>query len=150
MDTEFIVERDNDGMPSKLSSFDSQQQHHILCVNDVDPIEYHSEQIEIQEYDELDEEEEEENDTSTVVSTKGRLDVNRLQSSHVSANAESHRSTQPPKPSTSAQCHGNDPDERFLLSCLPIFQRLSNKKNALARLKIQQLLFDIEFSDDNS
>lgn len=150
LDTEFMVERDIDGMPSKLSSFNSQQQHHILCVNETDPIEYHSEQIEIQEYDELDEEEEEEHDTSTVVSTKGRSDVNRSQSSHVNANTESHHSTQLPKPSTSAQYHSNDPDERFLLSCLPIFQRLSNKKNALARLKIQQLLFDIEFNDDNS
>lgn len=42
----------------------------------------------------------------------------------------------------------NDPDERFLLSCLPIMKRLPNKKNALARLKIQQLLFDIEFEND--
>lgn len=41
----------------------------------------------------------------------------------------------------------NDPDERFLLSCAPILKRLSNKKNALARLKIQQLLFDIEFDE---
>lgn len=44
----------------------------------------------------------------------------------------------------------NDPDERFLLSCLPILKRLPNKKNALARLKIQQLLFDIEFESDNN
>lgn len=41
----------------------------------------------------------------------------------------------------------NDPDERFLLSCLPILKRLPNKKNALARLKIQQLLFEIEFDE---
>lgn len=42
----------------------------------------------------------------------------------------------------------NDPDERFLLSCLPILKRLTNKKNALARLKIQQTLFDIEFEKE--
>lgn len=44
--------------------------------------------------------------------------------------------------------YSSHPDERFLLSCLPIFQRLSNKQNALARLKIQQLLFKIEFNSD--
>lgn len=43
-----------------------------------------------------------------------------------------------------------DPDERFLLSCVPIFHRLSNKKNALARLKIQQLLYEIEFDGSDS
>lgn len=40
-----------------------------------------------------------------------------------------------------------DPDERFLLSCAPILKRLSNKKNALARLKIQQILYNIEFDE---
>lgn len=40
-----------------------------------------------------------------------------------------------------------DPDERFLLSCSPILKRLPNKKNALARLKIQQILYSIEFGD---
>lgn len=49
---------------------------------------------------------------------------------------------------TQANHNQNDPDERFLLSCLPILKRLPNKKNALARLKIQQLLFDIEFEGD--
>lgn len=49
------------------------------------------------------------------------------------------------KSSTVQLYTSNDPDERFLLSCVPIFHRLSNKKNALARLKIQQLLYEIEF-----
>lgn len=40
-----------------------------------------------------------------------------------------------------------DPDERFLLSCAPILKRLSQKKNSLARLKVQQLLYEIEFGD---
>lgn len=40
-----------------------------------------------------------------------------------------------------------DPDERFLLSCAPILKRLSQKKNSLARLKVQELLYEIEFGD---
>uniref|UniRef100_A0A1S4H0A4 Transcription factor Adf-1 n=1 Tax=Anopheles gambiae TaxID=7165 RepID=A0A1S4H0A4_ANOGA len=40
-----------------------------------------------------------------------------------------------------------DPDERFLLSCAPILRRLPNKKNLLARLRIQQLLFELEYDE---
>lgn len=43
----------------------------------------------------------------------------------------------------------DDPDEKFLMSCLPVLKRLSNKKNALLKLKIQTLLFEVEFGDDN-
>lgn len=42
-----------------------------------------------------------------------------------------------------------DPDERFLLSCAPILQRLNDKKNGLARLRIQQILYEIEFGQLN-
>lgn len=38
-----------------------------------------------------------------------------------------------------------DPDEKFLLSCAPILRRLGDKKNGLARLRIQQVLYEIEF-----
>jgi BESS motif len=38
-----------------------------------------------------------------------------------------------------------DPDERYLLSCLPVLKRLSPQKNALIKLKIQQLLYEVEF-----
>uniref|UniRef100_A0A1Q3G103 Putative alcohol dehydrogenase transcription factor myb/sant-like protein n=1 Tax=Culex tarsalis TaxID=7177 RepID=A0A1Q3G103_CULTA len=51
--------------------------------------------------------------------------------------------------SSSASCAG-DSDERFLLSCVPILQRLPNKKNQLARLKIQQLLFELEYDEKYS
>ncbi|XP_055594006.1 uncharacterized protein LOC129745133 [Uranotaenia lowii] len=44
----------------------------------------------------------------------------------------------------------NDADERFLLSCAPILRRLTNKKNQLARLKIQQLLFELEYDEKYS
>lgn len=40
-----------------------------------------------------------------------------------------------------------DSDERFLLSCAPILRRLPNKKNQLARLRIQQLLFELEYDE---
>ncbi|XP_052897062.1 uncharacterized protein LOC128303991 [Anopheles moucheti] len=43
-----------------------------------------------------------------------------------------------------------DPDERFLLSCAPILRRLPNKKNVLARLKIQQMLFELEYDEKYS
>ncbi|EFA09743.1 transcription factor Adf-1 [Tribolium castaneum] len=38
-----------------------------------------------------------------------------------------------------------DADEQFLLSCLPALKRLPPKENALARMRIQQVLFEIEF-----
>ncbi|KAI8125899.1 Transcription factor Adf-1 [Lucilia cuprina] len=41
-------------------------------------------------------------------------------------------------------------DEKFLLSCAPTLRRLTTRKNALARLKIQQILFDIEFQQENN
>ncbi|PZC86206.1 uncharacterized protein LOC124633492 [Helicoverpa zea] len=42
-------------------------------------------------------------------------------------------------------CNRNDPDELFLISCAPTLKRLSSKQNALARLKIQQVLLEAEF-----
>lgn len=47
----------------------------------------------------------------------------------------------------SVSTYGLDPDERFLLSCAPILKRLSHKKNAMARLKMQQILYEIEFGE---
>ncbi|KAM7352524.1 uncharacterized protein ACRADG_005003 [Cochliomyia hominivorax] len=41
-----------------------------------------------------------------------------------------------------------DSHEKFLLSCAPILRRLTHKQNALARLKIQQILYDIEFKQE--
>lgn len=40
-----------------------------------------------------------------------------------------------------------DSDERFLLSCAPILQQLPAKKNHLARLKIQQLLYELQYDE---
>lgn len=47
--------------------------------------------------------------------------------------------------STCQQCNRTDPDELFLLSCAPTLKRLNSKQNAVARLKIQQILYEAEF-----
>lgn len=39
----------------------------------------------------------------------------------------------------------SDPDELFLLSCANTLKRLNSKQNAVARLKIQQALYESEF-----
>ncbi|KAJ0176987.1 hypothetical protein K1T71_006996 [Dendrolimus kikuchii] len=46
------------------------------------------------------------------------------------------------------QCNRTDPDELFLLSCAPILKRLHAKQNAVARLKIQQVLYEAEFGTE--
>jgi hypothetical protein len=40
-----------------------------------------------------------------------------------------------------------DDNEKFLLSCLPTMRRLTIRQNVLARLRIQQILFNIEFEE---
>ncbi|RZC34398.1 transcription factor Adf-1-like [Asbolus verrucosus] len=40
-----------------------------------------------------------------------------------------------------------DSDEQFLLSCLPALKRLQPRVNAIARMRIQQVLFQIEFGN---
>ncbi|XP_001867033.2 uncharacterized protein LOC6050421 [Culex quinquefasciatus] len=57
---------------------------------------------------------------------------------------ESSQQVVAPSPATVAI---TDPDERFLLSCAPVLKRLSTQKNALVKLKIQQLLYEVEFGD---
>ncbi|XP_018326297.1 uncharacterized protein LOC108737722 isoform X2 [Agrilus planipennis] len=41
-----------------------------------------------------------------------------------------------------------DAEEQFLISYAPVLKRLSPQKNAQARLKIQQILYEIEFEED--
>jgi len=43
-----------------------------------------------------------------------------------------------------------DADEQFLLSRLPALKRVTPRQNATARMKIQQVLFDIEFGTRNN
>ncbi|XP_063701108.1 transcription factor Adf-1-like [Culicoides brevitarsis] len=50
-----------------------------------------------------------------------------------------------------SQPASNDPDEKFLMSCLPVLKRVNAQKNALLKLKIQMLLYEVEFgSADDS
>lgn len=46
----------------------------------------------------------------------------------------------------------DDADEQFMLSCVPILKRLTPRKAMIARIQIQQLLFNLEFetTSDNS
>lgn len=132
----------------------------IVCINS-DGSEY-PHQIEVDEYNEEQLEEEALDSTQyeriTVNSSNKKSENNSVYyisapGSHSSITNESQLQS-PPRQSkmlTQAQAQSiathNDPDERFLLSCLPILKRLPNKKNALARLRIQQLLFEIEFDE---
>ncbi|XP_023941219.1 transcription factor Adf-1-like [Bicyclus anynana] len=44
-------------------------------------------------------------------------------------------------------CNRTDPDELFLLSCAPTLKRLNAKQHAVAKLKIQQVLYEAEFGN---
>lgn len=128
---------------------------HVVCINSDDSQYRH--QIEIDEYSE----EQLEDDNmetahyermTTNKSNKNDKNVYVLSGPSASTSTSSadpiQTSRQMTKYITEHQSsQHNDSDERFLLSCSPILKRLSNKKNALARLKIQQLLFDIEFDE---
>jgi len=62
-------------------------------------------------------------------------------------NPESH-----PQPSTSSSPHNKnvvDPDERYLLSCLPAFKRLTPQQKGLIRMGIERLFYEVEFQNDD-
>lgn len=121
----------------------------IVCINS-DGGEY-THQIEVDEYQE-DQLDEDALDSSQYASNKGSsssvyyISAPTSNSTTAHTESQSHSSQRHSKMvSNSTTTSHNDPDERFLLSCLPILKRLSTRKNALARLKIQQLLYEIEF-----
>lgn len=153
-DSETIVPTNN----GKISTAPMSQ--HIVCISPGD--EYRQHQIEIDEYSEdLEDDGTGGNTTYEQISNdkniKSDNNVYILNTSTGGSNPLSDASAQNQQRQskvygqshqiTSVSSTYNDPDERFLLSCLPILKRLSNKKNALARLKIQQLLYDIEFEE---
>lgn len=129
----------------------------ILCIpHNTD---YQPHHIEIDEYEEDQLEEEEEHD-NLITTTKQLISHPKKEMNQNSTETQIYQQLYTTTASTVEElqqqsasisqkslrvCNTNDPDERFLLSCVPIFHRLSNKKNALARLKIQQLLYEIEF-----
>lgn len=130
---------DEDAIIEHISSDGRKSNHQLLnqivCIN-TDQGDFQPHHIEIEEYNEEQLEETEEEDIDGMKTKKHLHDgnvvlFNTSEMHHKSMGSISH----------------TDPDERFLLSCLPILQRLPTKKNALARLKIQQLLYDIEFAD---
>lgn len=41
-----------------------------------------------------------------------------------------------------------DPDERYLLSCLPAFKRLTPQQKALLRIGIEKLFYEVEFESE--
>ncbi|KAJ8929219.1 hypothetical protein NQ314_018098 [Rhamnusium bicolor] len=43
----------------------------------------------------------------------------------------------------------DDPDEQFMLSCVPSLKRLTPRDNMIARMQIQNLLFNLEFGDNS-
>lgn len=42
-----------------------------------------------------------------------------------------------------------DPDERYLLSCLPAFKRLTPQQKARIRIGIEKLFYEVEFESEN-
>lgn len=50
-------------------------------------------------------------------------------------------------PSSPAQRNIVDPDERYLLSCLPAFKRFTPKQKAAVRMGIEKLFYEVEFED---
>lgn len=88
---------------------------------------------------------------STQVS-KIELSAGDLTLPSVSSFKESDNNTSIPTTSeqySTSPAYQTDSDEKFLLSCAPILRRLSDKKNCMARLRIQQILYEIEFGDLN-
>lgn len=142
----------------KLQSNNLNQQ--IVCINSDGEYQH---QIEVDEYNEEQLEEDALDSSqyerlSANVSNKGMKNENSSSvyyistpASNSSVNNDTHLHTSPRQAKIIAQTHQvsshSDPDEKFLLSCLPVLKRLNTKKNALARMRIQQLLYEIEFED---
>lgn len=42
-----------------------------------------------------------------------------------------------------------DPDERYLMSCLPAFKRFTPQQKAFVRMEIERLFYQIEFEDES-
>lgn len=149
-DDDYIETITADGESVDKNSINQQ----IVCINSDG--EYPT-QIEVDEYNEeqLEEDVLDPTQYTTVTNKKGdnsSVYYITAPTSHSSINNDSQIQSPPRQQTkvvtqTNATASTNDPDERFLLSCLPILKRLSNKKNALARMKIQQLLFEIEFDE---
>ncbi|XP_070497055.1 uncharacterized protein [Chironomus tepperi] len=72
---------------------------------------------------------------------------------HQSFKTENLEAHSHPLPSTSSaaspQKNVIDPDERYLLSCLPAFKRLTPQQKGLIRMGIERLFYEVEFQNDD-
>uniref|UniRef100_A0A182PFN5 MADF domain-containing protein n=1 Tax=Anopheles epiroticus TaxID=199890 RepID=A0A182PFN5_9DIPT len=156
---------DNESEP-EAEMYEAQQQPH-----DYPTLPWHPE-LHLDESGEIDEEAEAVAEDTLPLQKRMKTDLPSASVSNVSSRAPSPVPAQqtstvqpsPPQPPPSPQqeCGGGsskesdarlgitDPDERFLLSCAPILRRLPNKKNLLARLRIQQMLFELEYDEKYS
>jgi hypothetical protein len=78
-------------------------------------------------------------------------DTNRSyqQQSFKTENSEPTHHPQPSTSSASPQKNVVDPDERYLLSCLPAFKRLTPQQKGLIRMGIERLFYEVEFQNDD-
>uniref|UniRef100_A0A1A9UDF4 MADF domain-containing protein n=3 Tax=Glossina TaxID=44049 RepID=A0A1A9UDF4_GLOAU len=96
--------------------------------------------------------------TPTAADSKAGIVVREEQRNHVSVQATEYvplsgeeKSSNQNSSILSVQCAETnteediDSDEKFLLSCAHILKRFTNRQNSLARLRIQQILYEIEF-----
>lgn len=146
-----------------IGKMQTQGNRHIVCITHPTETEYQVHEIDDYSEDQLEDEEEEDIIEQTMskgnkkmvshndgqlynsIYVNGDLDEQHQDGqSHQQHQHHHHQHNQ----HNSKILYSNDADERFLLSCLPTLQRLPKKKNALARLKIQQTLFDLEFEEE--
>lgn len=60
-----------------------------------------------------------------------------------------HPSTSSSETAALPQKNVIDPDERYLLSCLPAFKRLTPQQKGLIRMGIERLFYEVEFQNDD-
>lgn len=80
---------------------------------------------------------------SDIEDTSGR---SYQQQTFKTENLQSHPSTS--SAAASPQKNVIDPDERYLLSCLPAFKRLTPQQKGLIRMGIERLFYEVEFQND--
>lgn len=148
-----------------LSKLPNQNKGHIVCIAHPNENEFQAHHIEIDEYSEerLDDDDEHIIEQSIgkehkkIIGQDGHIYnplyiTGELEGQQETGHSQQHQQQQTHQQMQSQNgqpknTYTNDSDERFLLSCLSTLQRLPKKKNALARLKIQQILFDLEFEE---
>lgn len=71
-----------------------------------------------------------------------------LQSARKQTASESHQHTELPTVATTSPSKNIiDPDERYLMSCLPAFKRFTPQQKAYVRMGIERLFYEVEFEN---